>query len=367
MNINKLDEKDITFLLNGKYDQYTKKSILSIKKHYPDAKIIVSCWENDPIDQNPNVDKFVVNEDPGGLYYKKSTSKLFKQSLDVGVNHNRISHAVKEGLKHVETKYVVRMRNDLIFLNNNLLNDFFSVFSKRDNEYSLFKNRIVVSSFFCQNYNFLLTERKINYMYFAVSDWLHFGFTEDVKEYWEPVEQIEDLESFAFEHGNKSFFPLTEFPETYFTRFSFKQKTKKTIFDVPFGNDEKIKKEGDKYFYENFILLSPKQLGFYNAKKQYKIISRHLGEDFGNRRYIDFLKYYINQYEKEWQIQKRNIFDYSNKMKLNKELPKSDFLFLLSMSFWFIRYQFRKILVLLFYKIFFVFSFKNILQLKQKK
>ncbi|UWD34200.1 WavE lipopolysaccharide synthesis family protein [Mesomycoplasma molare] len=360
--MNRIKDEDVTFLLNGRYDKNTKKSVDSIKKHFPNSQIFVSCWENDVIDDNKKVDKFILNKDPGGFYI---SNKYWK---NYGVNVNRIIVAVQNGLKEVKTKYVVRMRNDLFFFNNNLLNDYFSVFHKKDDNYSIFKNRIILSEYVNGKFN-ICSIGKIDYQYFSISDWFHFGLLEDVKKYWEPIELVPDLKEFANKNPN-NLISVQEHPETYLPRFVFSNETNLNLSEWH-GEDENIKKESDKYFYENFLLLGNKALGFGILKRKYRLSTKSEIFNFFcllNKKYIGFLRYYILRHENTWTIETRNKFEKENNHPLpKKNAPKTPGLFLYYLTFIVFLNFIKELLTQHLFKIFFVFGKKNLLKFRENK
>ncbi|MGZ9432284.1 WavE lipopolysaccharide synthesis family protein [Mycoplasma sp. 613B] len=357
----KINQEDVTILINGKYDKYTKKSINSLKKRFPKSPILVSCWENDEIDENPKVSKFILNKDPGGFYITK-----FKY----GININRIIVATQNGLKEVKTKYVLRIRNDLYFKNDNILNDFASFFHKRDEKYKIFDKRLISSTFFSCDYN-NLSYGKIDYAYLHISDWLNFGLTTDVKKFWEPVQLIKDLNEFAYFNKKNDFLPVKMHPENYLPQFVFKENTNLNLEEVV-GDDLKKKEEFDKYVNENFITLESKQIGFYNLKPRYKAVTKlfllNLGTQPFNKKYISFLKYYIDTYEPNWKIANKYKFERKEQLpsipyKIPTKNSKIQFTFFKLAIKFCIKELFKQHLI----KIFFIFSKKNILKLKKEK
>ena len=109
--------KDITFVFQGPIineDDATKKSFISVRKYFPDSKIILSTWKNSNFD-NLDFDEKIETQDPGAENYLYKNQKSFN-------NGNRMILSSYNGLINVKTKFAIKLRTDMYMQSNNLIN-----------------------------------------------------------------------------------------------------------------------------------------------------------------------------------------------------------------------------------------------------
>ena len=170
-----IESKDITFVLQGKnIHGQTRKCINSIRKYYRDSTIIFSTYKNEKAD-DLDVDTVVFSKDPGATLLSKEANRYN--------NINRIIITSKAGLEKVKTKYCAKLRSDLIFKNNKILNYIFDNYPKRDKKFSVFKQRVVFFPLWSRRFEYIADKYKI-LCPFLISDWFCFGLTEDIKNYF---------------------------------------------------------------------------------------------------------------------------------------------------------------------------------------
>ena len=112
----KIPNKEITFVLQGPIiheNEVTRKSCESIKKYFPESKLILSTWKNSN-SNNLNIDQKIESVDPGANYY------YYFNDNETLNNINRMITSSYNGLTSVKTKFSVKLRSDMYLQSNNL-------------------------------------------------------------------------------------------------------------------------------------------------------------------------------------------------------------------------------------------------------
>ena len=263
--------KDITVVIQGKNEkEKTSKCLESIRKYLPEATIIFSTYENEPV-QDLDYDILVESKDPGATL-------LFGKMYN---NTNRILTTTNDGLERVNTKYCIKMRSDLIFDSDKILNNIFQYFPKRDDKYSVFKERVVFYPLWSRKHEniannyFILTT-------FHLSDWFCFGLTEDIKNYYincpftnEPsytnYYKIKSNRIQGFYDKNVCWkYP----PEQWFCTNFFKKYFKEADMICSQDYSKKRMKKSNQILVNNIIIAGYNELGVYIQKDLYKNISK---------------------------------------------------------------------------------------------
>ncbi len=162
---------DISVVVQGAIDkENTPKCLASIRKHLPESEIILSTWEGSDI-EGLNYDKIIFNKDPGGANCSRDGK---------GINNcNREIVSTFEGLKQAERPYTLKIRSDIIFLNNNILKIKFRNL-KRNNKYKFLTDRLLVCSVYSRVYGIHNITGEKTPILFHPSDWLYFGLSQDL-------------------------------------------------------------------------------------------------------------------------------------------------------------------------------------------
>lgn len=157
--------QDITFVVCGIVCQTTSLCIKSIKRNFPESKIILSTWIDSDI-SSIEVDKVLYCRDPGD--YEIDTS---------GVNANlyRMLDSVAIGMSHVETSHAVRIRTDFYFRNRNLLK--LKLEPVQSKNFKVFNKRIIALNLYFRNPSFYPC-------LYHIGDMFHYGLTSDLKKLW---------------------------------------------------------------------------------------------------------------------------------------------------------------------------------------
>lgn len=97
---------DVTTIIQGPPNERSLNHIPTYQKYGP---VVVSCWDDDV----PNVTgvTLTANPKPVPVYYVNSANKTFSYQI----------HSILNGLRVVETKYVIRTRSDEFYNLDNLI------------------------------------------------------------------------------------------------------------------------------------------------------------------------------------------------------------------------------------------------------
>ena len=162
---------DVTVIVQGAVNsEVTPKCLKSIRKYLPEAEIILSTWEDSNV-VGLDYDKLILNKDPGGADCSRDGK---------GINNcNRELVSTFEGIKLADRKYTLKIRSDIVFINNKITKIKF-LNRKREEKYSYLNDRVLVPSV----YSRLFATNPItgdNFpLLFHPSDWLYFGLREDL-------------------------------------------------------------------------------------------------------------------------------------------------------------------------------------------
>jgi len=174
--------RDTTFVVQGPIDRSispltgqpaTKSCLESIRKYHKGARVILSTWKHEPVD-NLDYDEIVLSDDPGQVNCARPDSGQV-----VPDNLNRQIVSSKNGLSLVTTEYAVKMRSDLIFAGNNWMR-YFGKFPLRSRDWRVFRDRVITTSLFTRDPRCPFVSYPMH-----PSDWFHAGRAEDIKLLWD--------------------------------------------------------------------------------------------------------------------------------------------------------------------------------------
>ena len=269
---------DITILVNGKVEEETKFVLNNIRQLLPDSKIILSTWKNSDITgldfdilvESELVEAKIFNApenatiDAEGFAIFNINGREFRNQPKPN-NVNRIIQTIQAGIKKVETKYLLRIRTDLMLKNLNFLK-YWDKFEKYNGKYKIFEHRIINDSSFAQFAHVM--KDGIQLLPFHMSDWLHFGLTEDIKLLYScPFQNLEDSSQYWYKRERKQYEPFPDAgwqnpPETY-VLYSL---VKKHFPEVQFKDSDDYNKENmqisHKVIADNFIMIDDEDFKF---------------------------------------------------------------------------------------------------------
>lgn len=264
----KIDDKELTVVVQGYADlQSTGPTIRSIRKHMPNAHIILSTWKDCEV-AGLDVDELILNEDPG--CYRCN----IRPEHQITNNGNRQLLSTQRGLEKVKRPYVLKLRTDLMLLGDDILY-YMNSFPKRDDNYPLFDQRVIIGELFTRRNFHFHANGQWNCVPkpFHPSDWFLLGRTQDVQSYFldTPLMPEGDLTGYVFKHPERA--AENNYPwswryatEQYFCYSAFQRKFKNIEFaDWTDWDDYKIA-ESEKMMLNNFTILNLLQHKIVNTK-----------------------------------------------------------------------------------------------------
>jgi WavE lipopolysaccharide synthesis len=174
----RLKSRDISVIVQGHVkgrpddpveERWTLQSLQSVRRHMPDAQLILSTFTNSDTNDLP-YDELVLSEDPGPLDLGDLNRMV--------PNTNRQIISTCAGLARAERPYALKMRYDLVLGGIDFL-EYFGRFNERHPDWCLLRQRVVTAT------SISLDARKACAAPFAPSDWFHFGLREDVRNLWQ--------------------------------------------------------------------------------------------------------------------------------------------------------------------------------------
>lgn len=251
-------------IINGGRN-HTIEALNSALIHFPGAEIVLSTWAGSVLPeefiQNKCI-KIIYNIDPG--------SGIRKDKPITFHNVNRIIISSLEGLKVSTRKYCIKTRSDMVFSSSFCLL-YLSRFNIRNEVYSLFNDRIVVSNQTSINTTF---GPKLLY---HICDWFFLGWKHDLIKLYDIELFDDDLYARWYQchpkpenlidKNNLSLYMAEDYVmATFFKKyFSIRHD-----FYCDYDNDQKVLSE--KLIASNFVVVDNRKLGIYSGK--YKSLSR---------------------------------------------------------------------------------------------
>ena len=314
-----ITSKDLSVVVQGAVSPLeTALCLKSVRKYLPEAQIILSTWNGSDISHFDGLyDEIVLSDDPGAVIFDIKDKKT--NSL------NRILVSSREGIKVAKKTYVLRIRTDLILKNNNLLK-LYDDFEKRNNEKSLFKQRIFAYDIFSLKFN--IYKNKTQPLLFHISDWCYLGLREDIEELFN-IPEVEEPEFSQYFKKHKKLrddiYPSRMWkmsPEQYFTYSNalkvFKDLKFENYLDV---NSQNIEISED-FIINNFRVFSPKEWGIYSLKKQYKKTNMEARNLFSYYSYLSQKKDYKKYCDNSINIEDVELFEKLYNIKYFEQLRK---------------------------------------------
>lgn len=276
---NNIKMQDISVVVQGAIDPInTLKCLKSIRKHLPDAEIILSTWKGSNV-SNLDFDHLILNDDPGA----------FDMSPWEKNNVKRQIYSTLQGIKKSKRKYVLKIRSDMELLSAKFLN-YFDKFNNYNDEWHFLDKRIIIPSMVSR-------DPRVWESPMCPSDWCSFGLKTDMLKLWDikfPTKKDEEWFKLNLRPESvRKIYPALEarYNPEQFIWIGFVSKYKKNLhthhmFDV----NEKSIEETLFSFANNLIIISEKQFGIKFLKPYRKGSDRwHIIT------YNDFLRIY-NRY-----------------------------------------------------------------------
>lgn len=253
-----IQPNEVSVIVQGAiHKNLTPACLKSVRKSLPGAKIILSTWEGSDI-ENLDFDQIVLSKDPGALECN------IQKEYPIINNGNRQLLSIKQGLKMVQTKYVLKLRTDLAMMGDDILY-FMNSFPKRTNEYPLFNSRVIIGELFTRHNFYFHTQGEWHNVPkpFHPSDWFMLGETEDIRLYFEntPLIPDKDLGNFSLKYpkrcyDNKYPWSWRYATEQYYCYEAFRRKYPEVKFDDWTDYDDEKIIISEKFIKNNFIILN---------------------------------------------------------------------------------------------------------------
>jgi hypothetical protein len=263
---------DISVVVQGAVDpKLTPKCLNSLRRHLPGAEVILSSWEGTDV-SGLDFDLLVLNKDPGAIKYNETHLN----------NLNRQLLSTKMGLEKASRPYALKLRSDMALTGSGFLRTF-DAWPARDERYALFSHRLTACLIFSTKNE---CDRRGNVLWrpFHVSDWWHFGRTEDVKAMFSAAPVKEPDFSRYFGAGPKPIgkpviFPDETWrmsPEQYFLSELVRKKFPALRFFDMFDYDEATIELSERIIINNFLILDEPESGITMLKSSYRNSIRSL-------------------------------------------------------------------------------------------
>lgn len=255
------DSMDMTFVVQGPVTQFTGECIRSIRDHFPGKACFLSTWKHEDCG-NLDPDTIILSTDPGGWVYDEGYH----------CNLNRQLISTQAGLRLVTTPIVVRLRSDIVFLNNNLQNILDTTWIKDmphdwdlvDARKVIFNNQIIVPSTYT-HHPYRSTRP------FSISDWMAIGWTGDVRMLFDAKPMSDEDGHWLQSHGsndNRDPYPMRYYPEQYFPLEALRRYGDLPSGFMPTGqtSDKTVHDVYKEVLVDNFHVMDLSQLGVINKK-----------------------------------------------------------------------------------------------------
>ena len=310
---NKINSNEISVIVQGPVSKTeTLKCLKSVRRHLPEAEIILSTWKGSDISSFDGLYNILVeNEDPGAFKFSCFHNKQN--------NINRMIVSTKEGLKRAKRTYCLKIRSDMFLKGKNFLKEYF-LHEKRCEKFKLFSHRIIAYPYF--SVKFHQKNRLKVYEPFHISDWCYFGLTEDLVKLYD-IDTVKEPDfSEYFIHNNtgnhieNDLFPDTkwQFPPEQYTILSC---IKKYFSEIKMCHRLDITKENieqsELFIINNFKFLDSDMWQIYNMKTCYSKFKLNFDilTQLGLYSYSAFLIDYQRFIDKNSPIPLSNIIKYS--------------------------------------------------------
>lgn len=157
--------QDVSFVVQGpivtneekKVGIYsTKDVLLSIRRYFPEAEIVLSTWENSNV-EDLDYDLITQNIDPGAMvisYHMFAADQISQQERKEAVfNVNRLLISAVNGIEKCTRRYVVKTRTDIIFTSSNLLYKMGHIANDRPikSKYALLDKKVLSTNYYVRD------------------------------------------------------------------------------------------------------------------------------------------------------------------------------------------------------------------------
>lgn len=250
--------KSLSIVVQGMISECTSEVLASIRRCFPHAELILSTWEGSDC-KGLDYDKLVFSPDPGAQKADEIAH------TDNNVNRQIVSTCA--GLKVASRTYILKTRTDIVFNDG----DFLRYFGRYDDSPPvIFLSRLLICNYYTRN------PRSID-LCFHPSDWILFGYAEDIRKYYgnTPLQTDENAAWFKAHPKNRTLFTnyLSRFTPEQYIFLSFLQQYCDVKIDCYYDFNLEFVHLTEKIFAKCFVVL-----------------------DYQKQINIDFVKYEPNRY-----------------------------------------------------------------------
>ena len=252
----------------------TQQVIKNVKKHMPEAAIILATWKGQPIEQLKNLDitQVLLLDDPQATpFYIKG----FKADNPYN-NCNRLIYSTQAGLQAVKTQYILKLRSDLLMFHP-MVSAFFGAYSTADQQWQVLAQRILAFPIFSLKYEIGKNAKGVIIQHprpFHISDWAYFGLTKDIKTLFDCPLAPEPQTSRWFDTHQK---PVNDIWPERVWRYSPEQYITSHLalrilgIKLAHGSDDnpEILAASERFITNNFIILDQNMWGLWSLKLQH--------------------------------------------------------------------------------------------------
>lgn len=243
-----IDSIFISVIVQGHISQqYTSKCLYSIRRLLPQAEIIVSTTDAF-CDRQLDCDCLVQSPDPG--------AELIDRKNKIYNNVNRQIVSTKAGLEKSTRPYSLKFRSDITL--NSI--EWLKYFKKYDemSPPTHFKNRVLICDYYTRNPRVIAAP-------FHPSDWIMFGRTEDLKNYY-AIELQSKKEILWFDYFPKKSpvfaHMLSRYAPEQYLCIQYLKRFQNVSFKAYYDTSKNNIRETERFFAENMVILDYKnQLG----------------------------------------------------------------------------------------------------------
>lgn len=283
-------DSDLSIVVQGKVTDYTASSLKTMRSLFPRAEIILSTWENDPI-EGLSFDILVQSADPGGVPYS-----LTGECSQIN-NQNRQVVSTINGLRKASRPYVIKVRTDFTVTKDTILRNFNSIFHDRDLKYAIFNSRIVTCSL-CSR---IFSHQTLRPTPFHPSDIFAFGERNDLLKLWESVDLASDEELGFWKCKYPNLVPYADCswrypPEQFIFVKCIEKHYSKVGFDDWTDYDIKNMELSKRLIINNFIILNNFDIGLESEKHKHTLCDADNGLP-GVINCQRFLEFYNDTYQ----------------------------------------------------------------------
>ena len=246
-----IKHSDITVIIQGNADNHTLRFTHWLCTTYPEIYVVVSCWENNSIDQeliNYEHVTVIKSADPGTISVPKFKTDNIKRQII----------STRRGLEKVKTKWAIKIRSDMTFNPNKLIYFLNQLKPMTNSPFRIYNNQVGVTQLTT------LAPQKSG-LYFHICDWVYFGLSDDIREIFKaPLPEDSFFRFFEKCEGEQEICSQYR-SETHLVLHSIQSRFK-IIYPFSGFKDYNLEKLSEKIMSANFCVFNSWNLGIKSNK-----------------------------------------------------------------------------------------------------